>query len=341
MSTKIARRSTPLTLSSEIPDTSSGGNRLPPPSAPKQEPKAVLEKVKEQPPLPETPVEPAKKFEKAPTMTAYGLGSSCNPFEEGQPGELDVIFPWLKRGDIVLVTGYSRNCGFIEKLSVSLVENKAFFGFPNFIRNSIVNNFLWDPAENIQLMCSNVKFDLRISKDKETFLRIASEVKRSGKVLVYSFEYDYDFLRKMKCWDSIIEIRRGIRIKSDDGNFTAHNLCFLRCNNLPEYERIKKHKMIIHIPRKKNGFDATRNIHFIEYKNGYEELKAEISQLFYLGRSSKEIKRILDDESKIVISLPMLNKLKVEWGLRTYRPETKPRKRKRTKKPYVPYRPIR
>ena len=180
---------------------------------------------------------------------------------------------------------------------------------------------------------SDLSLDLRRQSDKKKFDDIVRSIKNARNVLICSFNVDYDFLRDMSCWDSVIEIRRGKKIGSSNGQYSVSNVKFLRARHLPEKLKQLTYKMIIHIPGGGTGYDAKKNIYFVNYDTGYEELRECIVQLFKLGRTADEIKKTLENENKIIISLPTLNRLKREWGLRTYRPEKKPRKKKMPRKP--------
>lgn len=305
-----------------------------PPAFHEPAPPNSLDRLSTIQPLSQQP-EPIQKFKKEFSSSWYGIINSCHPFKK-EYCRFGVIDPWLAYGDVVLVTGYNRNCGFINKLGRSLYDDNPFFGFSlRYQIKEVVYDmgdrrlFENSPATCVG-MCSNVPFDMKRQEDKERFMNIVREIKKNKNAVVCSFNNDYDFLRQMNCWDSIIEIRRGRRIQNGSESYTVCNVKFLRARHLPDSLRNMTFNMVIHIPIQTTGYDATKDIYFVKHENGYEKLKNDIIQLFNLGRTSREIKQILATENKIDISLPMLNKLKREWGLRSYKPEKKPRKRKKT-----------
>ena len=277
----------------------------------------------------------AAKFERKLEPNWCKMCNKILPFADLQPTYNDpiVISPWLKFGDVVLVTGYNRNCGFIEKLGDSLFAQENFFGNGNpympMDRVGALDERLSQSAWHAQIgIISALSLDLRLPSDKKKFGDIVRSIKNARNVLICSFNVDYDFLRDMSCWDSVIEIRRGKKIESSNGRYSVSNVKFLRARHLPENLKQLTYKMIIHIPDGVTGYDAKKNIYFVNDDTGYEELRECIVQLFKLGRTAYEIKKTLETENKIIISLPTLNRLKREWGLRRYRPEKNQRKKK-------------
>ena len=288
--------------------------------------------------LPKAESEPTtvpKRFKRKLEPDWYGKCNIFYPFSDQQPlwDNSITIFPWLKSGDVVLITGYGRNCGFIEKLSDTLQRGKNFFGSENpYTQKEILCTlderiFQSSVSDRIALV-NNIPLDLMLPDDKKKFMDIVHEVKAAGNILICSFKDDYDFLRDMPCWDSVLEIRRGKKINHPDERYNISGVKFLRARHLSVRQTRVTYRLITHVPSGRSGYDATKDIYFINSVTGYEELRECIVQLFELGRTADEIKKILETEDKIIISLPTLNKLKREWGLRTYRPEKKPRQKK-------------
>lgn len=297
-----------------------------------------LEMLKQQPRLSQLSAAPQVKLERKLKTDWYGKCNFFCPFGDCSPtwDISTIIYPWLKAGDVVLVTGYNRNCQFIEKIGASIRDNGSFFGN--------ANPHVWKESINILDEClvkcspsvfvatvSNISLDLMLPSNKKQFLEIVKGIKRANNILICSFQDDYEFLREMQCWDSIIEIRRGKRIRNPAERYSISNVRFLRARHLSPRLMKMNYKLITHVPSGRSGYDASKDVYFINNDTGYEEVKASIVQLFYLGRTSKEIKEILEMEDKLTISLPLLNKLKREWGLRSYKPERKPRKPKQVK----------
>ena len=301
--------------------------------------KQFLDQISRLPKMLSTPPTVAEKFERKFETNWYALCNQISPFTDPQPTYIDptVIAPWLKQGDAVLVTGYNRNCGFIEKLCDSMLSGENFFGNSNQqLQKDFVNwqdERLFQRSVRVRIAAiNNLPLAPILPGYKQRINDFASRIKKAKNILICSFKDDCDFLRNMNCWDSVIEIRRGKKVESPCGRYTLSNVKFLRARHMPEELKCLTYKMITYIPDGTTGYDATKKFYFVNIGTGYEELKDRIVRLFMLGRTADEIKMILENEDKIIISLPMLNKLKLEWGLRTYKLERKPRKPKRTKK---------
>lgn len=273
---------------------------------------------------PEEPV----KFSKKNSINDW-IGLSKDPFYEGYPSEDFLVSPWLRFGDCVLITGYGRKCGFAEKLVASIVQKECFLGITNTSKKIVVHSNL----DNIK--CPNqcehniilINFtELEINKKSiEEYLK---KFKNQNFTLICYFQNDDLKLRNMTIWDSIIEIRRD---KNYSDRHKVRQVKFLRNKN----SLLVRPNLSFWLAECKcpctTEYEDNRWLYFVDKPNGYEELKPMILQLFNLGKTAEEIVNILEKEDKIILSLSMLNKLKREWGLRSYRLETKPRKTKQIK----------
>lgn len=297
-----------------------------------------LEMLKQQPSLSQLSAALQVKLERKLKANWYGKCNFFCPFGDCSPtwDISTIIYPWLKAGDVVLVTGYNRNCQFIEKLGASIRDNGSFFGNVNVqvLKEGIdiQDARLFQCSRYVFVAtASNISLDLMLPSNKKQFMIIVEEIKRANNILICSFQDDYEFLREMRCWDSIIEIRRGKRIRNPAERYSISNVRFLRARHLSPRLMKMNYKLITHVPSGRSGYDDSKDMYFINNDTGYEEVKDRVVKLFYLGHTSKEIKEILEMEDKLTISLPLLNKLKREWGLRSYKPERKPRKPKQVK----------
>lgn len=274
---------------------------------------------------PEEPV----KFSKKNSINDW-IGLPKDPFYESYPSEDFLVSPWLRFGDCVLITGYGRKCGFAEKLVANIVQKERFFGAPNTTKEIIKYNNCYNikyPNEwehNIVFMNFT---ELEINKE---FLELhLKNLKNQNSTLICYFQNDDLKLRNMQIWDSVIEIRRE---KKYSDIHKVRQIKFLRNkNSLLVKPNISFWLVECKYPCSTTEYENNRRLYFVDKPNGYEDLKPIILQLFNLGKTAEEIVNILEKEDRIILSLSMLNKLKREWGLRSYRLETKPRKTKQIK----------
>lgn len=265
------------------------------------------------------------KFQKKNSINDW-IGLSKDPFYEGYPSEDFLVSPWLRFGDCVLITGYGRKCGFAEKLVANIVQKERFLGITNTSKKIIVYRNL----DNIK--CPNqwehniilINFT-ELEINKKSIEADLKKIKNQNFTLICYFQNDDLKLRNMTIWDSIIEIRRD---KKYSDIHKVRQVKFLRNKN----SLLVRPNLSFWLAECKcpctTEYEDNRRLYFVDKPNGYEELKPIILQLFNLGKNAEEIVNILEKENRIILSLSMLNKLKREWGLRSYKQEKKPRKSK-------------
>ena len=266
-----------------------------------------------------------KSLQKIPSDNNWlGSGSLVNPLSDIPCPQFItdymVIYPWLKHGDFILITGMGRDIRIAEK----------FFLTPNFLgySNSLLQVIQYNDIGVIPYQKPQSPYALIVNDqsniNNENMRHIEAYIKQLkgyGHTLICVFEHDNPKLRKMKVWDSIIEIGHG---KVYEKIFTLMQVKFLRCRTYQPIQN-RTFSLVNYRDPNRSGYDTAKTLYFVEK---YEELKNNIIQLFRNGRTAQEIHKILVDENKVDISLPIVNKLKKRWGLRSYKPEKKPRKPK-------------
>ena len=250
-----------------------------------------------------------------------GFGNTVNPLSDIHPPQIvsheKLIYPWLKHGDFILITGFGRDVRFAEKI----FSTTNFLGYSNSPLQVIKYDDIWSiPYTQFQYPCAVVVDNKSYidNEDMQYFEAYIKRLKNYGHTLICTFEHDNPKLRKMKVWDSIIEIGHG---KVYEKFFTLMQVKFLRCRTYQPIQN-RTFSLVNYRDPNRSGYDTAKTLYFVEK---YEELKNNIIQLFRNGRTAQEIHKILVDENKVDISLPIVNKLKKRWGLRSYKPEKKPR----------------
>ena len=256
-----------------------------------------------------------------------GFGNAVNPLSDILRPQIIshemLIYPWLKHGDFILITGFGRDVRFAEKIFSIL----NFLGYsnsqPQVIQYNDIGVIPYQKPQSPYALIVNDQSNIN-NENMRHIEAYIKQLKGYGHTLICVFEHDNPKLRKMKVWDSIIKIGRG---KIHENIFNLMQVNFLRCKTWQPMQN-RTFSLVSCTPSNSSGYDTTKNLYFVEK---YEELKQNIIQLFRNGRTAQETHKILVHENKVDISLPIINKLKKRWGLRSYRPEKKPRKPK-TKK---------
>ena len=300
--------------------------------------KELIDKLDPPPHTSQVQAQVAQKFEKKlPQNWFCDPAARIKPFENADitPTSNMIVYPWLKSGDIVLITGYGRNCNFLKILDKSIFKKDTFFGKPldNVQCNFVTSLFTWDsPFVDSRLaIVHDIPLDMGNRHDIEEFKKYVNLKRANNTALICVFKYEHSNLKNMDIWDVIIEIGRERQCQKGSPH-KVRTVRFLK-SHLPYRLHKICYKMISHIPKNHSGYEDSEDLYFVNNVTGYESLKDSIAQLFDLGHSASEIKKILEIQDKVVLSLPMLNKLLRIWGLRKYRLETKPRKKKTPRKP--------
>ena len=176
---------------------------------------------------------------------------------------------------------------------------KEIHGFPTLV---ILEGFSWNES-----MADLRKMLMRLKQ-------------RHVSTIVIAPELPPNYFALHSVWDNVVDIRPWRSWRCSPNNLV---LRFLKCNGL-------KAGMRCHLVVENDG------IFWQEKFDGFEFLRPLISQWVRDGRKAREIVYMINDNLNLSsrlrrpMTLSNLARLKREWGLRSYKPEKKPRKKRST-----------